>query len=128
MQTRSIGPHALRFKLLLQRLLRLDDQERTYLLITDPQFVEWFSRDRRADWGRRQQGRSTDQKVPPVHRYLPALLPQFALVFQFCPFQGTSQASRRRMAKVNAKAQAAMIPMPTKTTSVARNWDADMMR
>ena len=32
------------------------------------------------------------------------------------------------MAKVNAKAQAAMIPMPTKTTSVARNWDADMMR
>ena len=47
---------------------------------------------------------------------------------QFCPFHGTSHASRRRMAKEKANAQAAMIPMPTKTTSVARKCDADMIR
>jgi len=32
------------------------------------------------------------------------------------------------MAKENAKAQAAMMPMPTKTKSVARNCDADVMK
>jgi flavin reductase (DIM6/NTAB) family NADH-FMN oxidoreductase RutF len=34
---------------------------------------------------------------------------------QLCPFHGTSQRSMRRMAKENAKAQRAMMPMPTKT-------------
>ena len=47
---------------------------------------------------------------------------------QLFPFHGTSQRSIKRMAKENAKAQAAMMPMPTKTKSVARNCDADVMK
>src|ERR1700733_2543762 len=60
-------PHTLRFKPLLKRLLRLHDQECAYLLITDPQFLEGFSGDRRACERRCQRGRYADQNVPFIH-------------------------------------------------------------
>lgn len=46
---------------------------------------------------------------------------------QLCPFHGANRRSTARIRKEKAKAQAAMMPMPTNTTSVARNCEADMI-
>ena len=122
-------PHALRFKALLKNFLLFHDEKRADFLIANVQFLQRLSSDGRAAERRGQRGRRPDQEVSSIHSYSSKFVrPRVALVPQFCPFQGTSQVSRRRMTKVNAKAHAAMIPMPTKTTSVARNCDADMIR
>jgi hypothetical protein len=123
-------PYVLWFKALLEDLLRLHDQKRANFLIADAQFLQ-----RPAETaGRVRAAVCEDDATSRKSRLFTNLRPSGGLQRftrsdpQLCPFHGTSHASRRRMPKEKAKAQTAMMPMPTKTTSVARNCAADMMR
>ena len=115
----------------LEDPLRLHDEKRADLLIADAQSLRRsLHRARAADRRQHRSERRAGRKISPVQSRR-APMGSFAATgcsIQLCPFQGTSHASRRRMPNEKVKAQMAMMPMPTKTTSVARNCEADMMR
>ena len=75
-------PHALRFKSLLKSFLLFHDEKRADFLITDAQFLQRFSRNRRA--GERRRQRTTLQSGSLVYSQL---------VIQVCPSIGRACSS-----------------------------------